>query len=157
EADRRDRALRDEGPRRGPDHRAGRDPRLAPRHGRRPGAPRPRRRARGALARGALAPRRPRARLRQQDRRLLVISGPTNIRLVRLGLIFAVGAGAWALTCAAWRFDRVAAGVVPLDPREFARLTVVVLGSGGPHPDPNRRGPAVALGAGKDVVLVDAG
>jgi len=86
-----------------------------------------------------------------------VISGPTNIRLVGLGLIFAVGAGAWALTCAAWRFDRVAAGVVPLDPREFARLTVVVLGSGGPHPDPNRRGPAVALGAGKDVVLVDAG
>ena len=35
EADRRHRALRDQGPRRGPDHRAGRDPRLAPRHGRR--------------------------------------------------------------------------------------------------------------------------
>ena len=84
-------------------------------------------------------------------------AGPTNVRLIGFGLVFAVVVASWALTCAAWRFDRVAAGVVPLDPRDFARLTVVVLGSGGPHPDPNRRGPAVALAAGKDVLLVDAG
>ena len=84
-------------------------------------------------------------------------AGPTNVRLIGFGLVFAVVVASWALTCAAWRFDRVAAGVVPLDPRDFERLTVVVLGSGGPHPDPNRRGPAVALAAGKDVLLVDAG
>jgi ribonuclease Z len=86
-----------------------------------------------------------------------VTSGPTNVRLLGFGIAFAVAAACWALTCAAWRFDRVAAGVVPLDPRDFERLTVVVIGSGGPHPDPNRRGPAVALAAGKDVLLVDAG
>jgi ribonuclease Z len=86
-----------------------------------------------------------------------VTAGPTNIRLVGLGIVFAIAVASWGLTCAAWRFDRVAAGVVPLDPREFARMTVVVIGSGGPHPDPNRRGPAVALAAGKDVLLVDAG
>jgi ribonuclease Z len=86
-----------------------------------------------------------------------VSSGPANVRLVGLAIAFAVAAACWALTCAAWRFDKVAAGVVPLDPREFERLTVVVLGSGGAHPDPNRRGPAVALAAGRDVVLVDAG
>lgn len=81
----------------------------------------------------------------------------STLRLVGFGIAFAVAAAGWALTCAAWQFDRVAAGVVPLDPRAFARLTLVVLGSAGAHPDPNRRGPALALAAEREVVLVDAG
>lgn len=83
-------------------------------------------------------------------------SGST-LRLIGFAIAFAVAAAAWALTCAAWQFDKVAAGVVPLDPREFARMTVVALGTAGAWEDPNRRGPAIAVGLGKDVVLVDAG
>jgi ribonuclease BN (tRNA processing enzyme) len=61
------------------------------------------------------------------------------------------------LTCAAWRFDEVAAGVMPLEPRSFGRLTVVTLGTGGAYENHLRRGPAIAVAAGSDVVLVDAG
>ena len=53
EAHRRDGALRDRGPRRGPDHRAGRRARLAPRRRRRPGPQGPRPREDGARPRGA--------------------------------------------------------------------------------------------------------
>ena len=81
----------------------------------------------------------------------------SNLRLIGFAIAFAVAAGSWALTCAAWQFDKVAAGVVPLDPREFARMTVVALGTAGAWEDPNRRGPAIAVAHGKDVVLVDAG
>jgi len=81
----------------------------------------------------------------------------SNLRLIGFAIAFAVAAASWALTCAAWQFDKVAAGVVPLDPREFARMTVVALGTAGAWEDPNRRGPAIAVGLGKDVVLVDAG
>jgi ribonuclease Z len=81
----------------------------------------------------------------------------SSFRVVGFAIAFGVAAASWALTCAAWRFDRVAAGVVPLDPREFPRLTLLVLGSGGAHPDPNRRGPALALAQGREIALVDAG
>lgn len=81
----------------------------------------------------------------------------SNLRLIGFGIAFAVAAASWALTCAAWQFDKVAAGVVPLDPREFARMTVVALGTAGAWEDPNRRGPAIAVGQGQEVVLVDAG
>ena len=81
----------------------------------------------------------------------------SNLRLIGFAIAFAVAAGSWALTCAAWQFDKVAAGVVPLDPRTFDRMTVVALGTAGAWEDPNRRGPAIAVGVGKEVVLVDAG
>jgi ribonuclease Z len=80
-----------------------------------------------------------------------------NFRLVALGVALAVGVASWALTCAAWRFDRVAEGVLPLEPREFARLTLITLGTGGAYENPARRGPAIALALGRRVVLVDAG
>ncbi len=74
EAHRRDLALRHEGPRRGPDHRAGRRPR-EPRDGcRRPAVPRRLRRARRALPRRAVARPGPRHPARQPDHRL---HGPT--------------------------------------------------------------------------------
>jgi hypothetical protein len=52
----------------------------------------------------------------------------TQLRVVALLLAVAVAAASWGLTCAAWRADRVIAGVAPLEPRRFDRF-VVVLGT----------------------------
>jgi ribonuclease Z len=79
---------------------------------------------------------------------------------IRFALFFAavgVAAASWIATCAAWRADRVIAGVRPLDPASFERLTLVALGTGGGYENPDRRGPALAVGLGTEVVLVDAG
>ncbi len=81
----------------------------------------------------------------------------TNVRIAGLLLVLGVALGSWALTCAAWRAERVMAGVAPLDPREFPRLTVVTLGTGGAYENPDRRGPCTAIALGGRVVLVDAG
>jgi ribonuclease Z len=80
-----------------------------------------------------------------------------NFRVIGLLIALAVGAASWALTCAAWRFDEVAAGVRPLEPRGFEKLTLIALGTGGAHEDHNRRGPATAVAVGARVLLVDAG
>jgi len=81
----------------------------------------------------------------------------TQLRVALLLVVLAVVAGSWALTCAAWRADRVAAGVVPLDPRRFDAFTLVLLGTGGAWENPGRRGPSVAVARGGRVALVDAG
>lgn len=80
-----------------------------------------------------------------------------DLRVFGLLLALAVGIASWFVTCAAWRFDQVAAGVMPLDPREFERLTLVAVGTGGAHENHLRRGPATAVGQGSAVLLVDAG
>jgi ribonuclease BN (tRNA processing enzyme) len=80
-----------------------------------------------------------------------------RFRLFGLFLALAVAIASWALTCAAWRFDRVAAGVLPLEPRDFPRLTLLTLGTGGAYENPARRGPATAIALGSRVWLVDAG
>ncbi|HKA13715.1 MAG TPA: hypothetical protein VKH41_01745 [Myxococcota bacterium] len=80
-----------------------------------------------------------------------------NIRAVGLLIALAVGAMSWALTCAAWKFDRVTAGFLPLAPRSFERFTVVVLGTAGAAEDHNRRGTSIAAAVGSEVALVDAG
>jgi ribonuclease BN (tRNA processing enzyme) len=80
-----------------------------------------------------------------------------NLRVVGLAIAIAVGAASWALTCAAWRFDRVTAGFLPLAPRQFPRLTVIALGTAAAGEDHNRRGTSIAVGSGAQVVLVDAG
>ena len=80
-----------------------------------------------------------------------------NLRVVGLAIALAVGVMSWALTCAAWRFDRVSAGFLPLEPRKFERFTVVVLGTAAAAEDHNRRGAAIAAGIGTKVILVDAG
>ena len=69
---RRHRALRDRGARRGSDHRTGRDARLAPGLGRRPGAQGPGPRTHGPGARGPGPPGAPGPDLRTADRRLRV-------------------------------------------------------------------------------------
>ena len=81
----------------------------------------------------------------------------TTVRLIGLLIAVGVAIASWVLTCAAWQFDRVAAGVVPLDPRGFERMTLLTLGTAGAHEDPNRRGPVLAVAQAENVVLVDAG
>ncbi len=68
---RRHRPLRDRGPRRRPDHRAGRRPCHSPGERGRARADRARRRADGARARGRPTPGRPGSRAREPNRRLL--------------------------------------------------------------------------------------
>ena len=80
-----------------------------------------------------------------------------NFRVMGLLVALAVGAVSWVLTCAAWRFDEVASGVRPLEPRSFEQLTLITLGTGGAHEDHNRRGPVTAVAVGERVLLVDAG
>lgn len=81
----------------------------------------------------------------------------TSIRIVGLLIALAVGLVSWALTCAAWHFDEVAAGVLPLEPREFPSLTLIAVGTGGTYENHRRLGPATGVAAGSAVVLVDAG
>lgn len=80
-----------------------------------------------------------------------------NFRIVGLFIAVAVGVASWVLTCAAWRFDRIAAGFLPLETRVFERFTLVALGTAATLPDPNRRGTSIAAGSGQDVLIVDAG
>ncbi len=80
-----------------------------------------------------------------------------QFRLFSLFIVAAIAAAGWALTCGAWRLEREVDRVGPLESRDFARLTVVTVGTGGVHENPDRRRPATAIGMGAQVVLVDAG
>jgi ribonuclease Z len=80
-----------------------------------------------------------------------------TLRLVALFAVFGIGIGSWMLTCAAWRFDEVAAGIRPLTPRSFERLTLLTLGTGGTYENHLRRGPSTAVALGDRIRLVDAG
>ena len=79
-----------------------------------------------------------------EDRVLVTATRPSSSREEFPAVGFVVGLGVvaacWALTCAAWRFDQVAEGVKPLEPRDFARLTLLTLGTGGAYENPARRG-----------------
>jgi ribonuclease Z len=81
----------------------------------------------------------------------------TPFRVAALALALVVAAASWVLTCAAWRADRVIAGVAPLEPRRFPPLLLLTLGTGGAVENPARLGPATAVARGLRVVLVDAG
>ncbi|MGH0029195.1 MAG: MBL fold metallo-hydrolase [Myxococcota bacterium] len=80
-----------------------------------------------------------------------------DLRVFGLLLALFVGIASWFVTCAAWQFDEVAAGVMPLDPREFEGFTVVTAGTGGAYENHHRHGPATVVGLGSSVLLVDAG
>ena len=80
-----------------------------------------------------------------------------QFRIASLFVVAAVAAVAWVLTCGAWRLEQEVDRVGPLDPRDYARLTVITVGTGDRHENPARRGPATAIGLGERVVLVDAG
>ncbi|HVP30077.1 MAG TPA: hypothetical protein VMW35_13070 [Myxococcota bacterium] len=81
----------------------------------------------------------------------------TAARAMMLGVLFAVAVVGWVVTCANWQVEEVARGVRALDERSFDALTVIAVGTGGPYENQDRLGPAIGVGFGKDLVLVDAG
>ena len=81
----------------------------------------------------------------------------THARVALLGLLIAVVIAMWVFAFLSKHFEKVAAGVAALPTAEFERLTLVTLGSGGTFENHWRRGPALAVGLAKDLVLVDAG
>jgi len=63
----------------------------------------------------------------------------------------------WAASCVIYQAAEVGERIGPLEPRRFEQLGLVAVGSGGSYENPERRGPAVAVGRGEAVWLVDAG
>jgi ribonuclease Z len=80
-----------------------------------------------------------------------------NVRIFAFFLVLAVAVLSWVTTCAAWQFDQVSVGVVPLDPKQYERMTLVAVGTGGMYENPNRAGPCLAVAKGNEIVLIDAG
>jgi ribonuclease BN (tRNA processing enzyme) len=78
-------------------------------------------------------------------------------RVLLLGFVAAIALGGWIATCVLWRYQGAMREIGVLEPRRFEAPTLVVLGSGGATENPARSGPALAVGAGDQVVLVDAG
>lgn len=80
-----------------------------------------------------------------------------NPRVFAFLLVLVVGLFAIFGTWLAERMEETASGVEVLQPREWEVLTLVTVGTGGAHENHLRRGPCIALGLGRRVVLVDAG
>ena len=78
-------------------------------------------------------------------------------RLAFLGLVFAILILAWIGAGVLWRAAELAELVAPLDPADYDELSVVAVGTGSEFENPERLGPATAVGLGTTVVLVDAG
>ena len=78
-------------------------------------------------------------------------------RVLLLAIVSAVALGGWFATCALYRYRDAVVQVGLLEPRRFEAPTLLVLGSGGATENPARLGPALAVAAGEDVILVDAG
>lgn len=78
-------------------------------------------------------------------------------RLAFLGLVFAILILAWVGAGVLWRAAEIAELVAPLDPADYDELSVVTVGTGSEFENPERLGPATAVGLGTTVVLVDAG
>jgi ribonuclease BN (tRNA processing enzyme) len=81
----------------------------------------------------------------------------TNLRLIALLTMLGIVIGSWYLTYAAGQYDLVTAGFFPLARRNFDRMTIITVGTGGAYEDHNRGGPSTAVGIGEDIWLVDAG
>ena len=81
----------------------------------------------------------------------------TQARVALFGFLLAVVIAMWVFAFLSKHFEKVAAGVAALPAAEFDRLTLLTLGSGGTFENHWRRGPALAVGLARDVVLVDAG
>jgi ribonuclease BN (tRNA processing enzyme) len=74
-------------------------------------------------------------------------------------LLVVLGAGIFAVATT-WlgnHMTKISEGARALGPRSFPAPTVVFVGTGGSYANPLRRGPALAFGAGGDVVLLDVG
>ena len=80
-----------------------------------------------------------------------------NLRVIVLLFMIALVGVMWAMAFASKQQEKVASGVAALDPREFETLTLVSAGTGGTFENQWRRGPALVVGIGTDIVLIDAG
>lgn len=80
-----------------------------------------------------------------------------TLRLALFVLITALMVMLWASTCVMYRAAEIGELVETLPPRSFERLTVVAVGTGGPYENRERLGPAIGIGYGERVLLVDAG
>lgn len=78
-------------------------------------------------------------------------------RLLFLGLVIGILILAWVGAGVLWRAAEVAELVAPLEPADYDELSVVAVGTGSEFENPERLGPATAVGLGTTVVLVDAG
>jgi ribonuclease BN (tRNA processing enzyme) len=74
-----------------------------------------------------------------------------------LVLVFIVAVVGWVLTCGTMKLEDERDRVGPLDNRHFTRLTVLTIGTGDVHENPDRRGPSTAVGFADQMVVVDAG
>jgi len=79
------------------------------------------------------------------------------VRILALIVIAIVLAGGWAGSFVMWRAAEIGEIVGPVEPRDFERLTVVTVGTGGTYENPERLGPSTAVGLGERIWLVDAG
>lgn len=80
-----------------------------------------------------------------------------NLRIGVLLFLVVLVIAMWIAAFASKQQEKASEGVVPLDPRSFDSLTLVTAGTGGTFENHWRRGPALVVGLGEDVVLVDAG
>jgi len=76
------------------------------------------------------------------------------ILLLVLALIVGV---TWVFAIVSKRFEKVISGIADLEPRSFATLTVITVGTGGTFENQWRLGPSTAVAMGDEVLLVDAG
>ena len=80
-----------------------------------------------------------------------------NARLVLYAMLSAVMAVSWASTCVIYRAAEIGNLVAPIDNRYSGNLDAVVVGSGNGFENPERMGPAIAIGWEERLLLVDAG
>jgi ribonuclease BN (tRNA processing enzyme) len=80
-----------------------------------------------------------------------------NARLILYGILAAVMAVSWASTCVIYRAAEIGDLVAPIEMRYSGNLDAVVVGSGNGFENPERMGPAIAIGWEKRLLLVDAG
>jgi ribonuclease BN (tRNA processing enzyme) len=78
-------------------------------------------------------------------------------RLILFGIIVVFAAVSWVFSFEADRLQSLTQRVGVLDHRRFETLTIITAGTGAAQEDPERLGPAIAVGAGERLVLVDAG
>lgn len=78
-------------------------------------------------------------------------------RLILYGILAAVMAVSWASTCVIYRAAEIGDLVAPIETRDFGNLEAVVVGSGAGFENPERMGPAIAIGWEQHLLLVDSG
>ena len=79
------------------------------------------------------------------------------VRVLALIVLAVVLFGGWLAAFVMWRAAEIGEIVGPVEPRDFERLTVVNVGTGGKYENPERLGPSTAIGLGEAIWLVDAG